>query len=82
MRDCLLTNLAEYVGEDARFVHQGMTSSDVLDTTLAVQLTKATDLLMTDLDELCAALKARPSPINTHQQLAALKFMLNPPALV
>ena len=51
-----LTNLAEYVGEDARFVHQGMTSSDVLDTTLAVQLTKATDLLMSDLDELCAAL--------------------------
>ena len=36
-----LTNLAEYVGEDARFIHQGMTSSDVLDTTLAVQLTRA-----------------------------------------
>ena len=54
-----LTNLAEYVGEDARFVHQGMTSSDVLDTTLAVQLTKATDLLMTDLDQLCAALQSQ-----------------------
>ena len=52
-----LTNLAEYVGKDARFVHQGMTSSDVLDTTLAVQLTRATDVLMTDLDGLCDALK-------------------------
>ena len=39
-----LTNLAEYVGEDARFVRQGMTSSDVLDTTLSVQLTRASDL--------------------------------------
>ena len=51
-----LTNLAEYVGDDARFVHQGMTSSDVLDTTLAVQLARASDLLMTGLDRLCAAL--------------------------
>jgi adenylosuccinate lyase len=54
-----LTNLAEYVGPDARFVHQGMTSSDVLDTTLAVQLTQATDLLLADLDALLAALKRR-----------------------
>ncbi|QQP91868.1 adenylosuccinate lyase [Skermanella sp. TT6] len=54
-----LTNLAEYVGPDARFVHQGMTSSDVLDTTLAVQLTQASDLLLADLDALLAALKRR-----------------------
>jgi adenylosuccinate lyase len=54
-----LTNLAEYVGPDARFVHQGMTSSDVLDTTLAVQLAQATDLLLADLDALLAALKRR-----------------------
>ena len=54
-----LTNLAEHVGDEARFVHQGMTSSDVLDTCLAVQLTQATDLLLTDLDEVVAALKAR-----------------------
>jgi len=54
-----LTNLAEYVGEDARFVHQGMTSSDVLDTTLAVQLSRASDILMADLDALCNALKAQ-----------------------
>ena len=54
-----LTNLAEYVGPDARFVHQGMTSSDVLDTTLAVQMTQAADLLLADLDALLAALKCR-----------------------
>ncbi len=54
-----LTNLAEYVGEEARFVHQGMTSSDVLDTCLAVQLTQATDILLEDLDGLLAALKRR-----------------------
>lgn len=54
-----LTNLAEYVGPEARFIHQGMTSSDVLDTTLAVQLTQAADLLLKDLDELLAALKLR-----------------------
>ena len=54
-----LTNLAEYVGEDARFIHQGMTSSDVLDTTLAVQLTRASDLLKADLNALCDALKAK-----------------------
>jgi len=54
-----LTNLAEHVGPPARFVHQGMTSSDVLDTCLAVQLKQASDLLQADLDKLLAALKTR-----------------------
>src|SRR5579863_6606812 len=54
-----LTNLAEHVGPDARFVHQGMTSSDVLDTCLAVQLTQAADILIADLDLVLAALKRR-----------------------
>jgi adenylosuccinate lyase len=54
-----LTNLAEHVGPEARFVHQGMTSSDVLDTCLAVQLTEAADLLIADVDALLAALKRR-----------------------
>ena len=54
-----LTNLAEHVGEAARFVHQGMTSSDVLDTCLAVQLTQASDILLADLDALLAALEKR-----------------------
>ncbi|MGP1397853.1 MAG: adenylosuccinate lyase [Inquilinaceae bacterium] len=54
-----LTNLAEHVGPDARFVHQGMTSSDVLDTCLAVQLTQAADLLLADIDGLLAALERR-----------------------
>ncbi|RYH03301.1 adenylosuccinate lyase [Salipiger sp. IMCC34102] len=55
-----LTHLAEHIGsEDARFVHQGMTSSDVLDTTLNVQLTRAADLLLEGLDRVLAALKAR-----------------------
>ena len=54
-----LTNLAEYVGDDARFVHQGMTSSDVLDTCLSVQLAQASDLLLADLDGLLAALEKR-----------------------
>jgi adenylosuccinate lyase len=54
-----LTNLAEHVGPEARFVHQGMTSSDVLDTCLAVQLTQAADILLADLDEVLAALKRR-----------------------
>ncbi len=52
-----LTNLAESIGDDARFVHQGMTSSDVLDTCLAVQLTQATDLLLQGLEKVLAALK-------------------------
>jgi adenylosuccinate lyase len=54
-----LTNLAEHVGPEARFVHQGMTSSDVLDTCLAVQLKQATDLLLGDLDQLLAILERR-----------------------
>ncbi len=54
-----LTWLAESVGEDSRFVHLGMTSSDVLDTCLSVQLTQAADLLLADLDAVLAALKAR-----------------------
>ena len=54
-----LTHLAEIVGPQARLVHQGMTSSDVLDTTLAVQLARATDILLADLDALLAALKRR-----------------------
>jgi len=54
-----LTNLAEHVGPEARFVHQGMTSSDVLDTCLAVQLKQAADLLLADMDKLLAALKTR-----------------------
>ncbi|MEN0001209.1 MAG: adenylosuccinate lyase [Pseudomonadota bacterium] len=54
-----LTHLAEIVGPDARFVHQGMTSSDVLDTCFNVQLTRATDLLLADMDALLAALKSR-----------------------
>ncbi|MBR2536784.1 MAG: adenylosuccinate lyase [Hyphomicrobium sp.] len=54
-----LTHLAEFVGPDARFVHQGMTSSDVLDTCLNVQLVRASDILIADIDRLLAALKAR-----------------------
>ncbi len=54
-----LTNLAEHVGPEARFVHQGMTSSDVLDTCLAVQLSRAADLLIEDIDLLLAALRRR-----------------------
>src|SRR5436309_2423467 len=54
-----LTHLAEIVGPEARFVHQGMTSSDVLDTCLNVQLTRAADLLIADIDKVLAALKAR-----------------------
>jgi adenylosuccinate lyase len=54
-----LTHLSEIVGPEGRFVHQGMTSSDVLDTCLSVQLARASDLLLRDLDELLAALKRR-----------------------
>ncbi|HEY8603386.1 adenylosuccinate lyase [Tsuneonella suprasediminis] len=54
-----LTWVAEQVGEEARFMHQGMTSSDVLDTTLAVQLVRASDILLEDLDLLLAAIKRR-----------------------
>ncbi|NDA46944.1 MAG: adenylosuccinate lyase [Alphaproteobacteria bacterium] len=54
-----LTHLGEFIGPDSRFVHQGMTSSDVLDTCLAVQLARASDILLKDLDALLAALKRR-----------------------
>jgi adenylosuccinate lyase len=54
-----LTHLAEFIGPDSRFVHQGMTSSDVLDTCLSVQLSRAADLLIADVDALLAALKKR-----------------------
>jgi adenylosuccinate lyase len=54
-----LTWVSENVGEQARFMHQGMTSSDVLDTCLAVQMTQAADLLLADLDQLLAAIKRR-----------------------
>jgi len=54
-----LTNVAEHVGPEARFLHQGLTSSDVLDTCLAVQLKQASALLMADLDALLAALRRR-----------------------
>jgi adenylosuccinate lyase len=54
-----LTHLAEHVGDEARFVHQGLTSSDVLDTCFNVQLVRATDLLLSDLDELLTVLKRR-----------------------
>jgi adenylosuccinate lyase len=54
-----LTHLAEIVGPEARFVHQGMTSSDVLDTSFNIQLQRAADLLIADVDKLLAALKRR-----------------------
>ena len=54
-----LTNLAEHIGPEARFLHQGMTSSDVLDTCLAVQLKQASEMLLADIDGLLAALKKR-----------------------
>ena len=54
-----LTELQEHVGEPSRFIHQGMTSSDVLDTCLAVQMVQASDLLLADIDALLAALERR-----------------------
>ncbi len=54
-----LTNLAEHVGPDARYVHQGMTSSDILDTCLAVQLNQAAELILSDLDKLLLILKEK-----------------------
>jgi adenylosuccinate lyase len=54
-----LTHLSEIVGPEARFVHQGMTSSDVLDTCLAVQMSRAADILIADVDKLLEALKKR-----------------------
>jgi adenylosuccinate lyase len=54
-----LTNVSEHVGPEARFLHQGMTSSDVLDTAFAVQLTQAADLLLKDIDAVIAAIRRR-----------------------
>jgi adenylosuccinate lyase len=54
-----LTHLAEFIGPEARFVHQGMTSSDVLDTCFNIQLARAADLLIEDIDKILAALKRR-----------------------
>ncbi len=54
-----LTNVAEHVGDEARFMHQGMTSSDVLDTALAVQLVQATDLLLRDVEDVMHHLRNR-----------------------
>ncbi|KEG16892.1 adenylosuccinate lyase [Bartonella bacilliformis] len=54
-----LTHLAEFIGPESRFIHQGMTSSDVLDTTLNVQLMRASDILLKDIDQLLAVLKKR-----------------------
>lgn len=54
-----LTYLSEFIGEHSRFVHQGMTSSDILDTCLNIQLVKASDILINDMDELLAALKEK-----------------------
>ena len=54
-----LTHLASFIGDDARFVHQGFTSSDILDTTLSVQLSRATDLLLVGMDRVLTALEKR-----------------------
>ncbi|MBP9650083.1 MAG: adenylosuccinate lyase, partial [Syntrophaceae bacterium] len=54
-----VSSLTEVIGEDGRFIHMGLTSSDVLDTALAVQLKEASDLLLEDLDDLLAVLKRR-----------------------
>lgn len=60
-----LTNVGEYVGDDAKFMHQGMTSSDVLDTTFALQLSQSADVLLKDLDGLLEALKKRAAEHKT-----------------
>lgn len=54
-----LTHLAEFIGPDSRFVHQGITSSDILDTTLSIQLKRASDMLLQDIDQLLEVLKRR-----------------------
>jgi adenylosuccinate lyase len=65
-----LTHLAEHIGaDDARFVHQGMTSSDVLDTTLNIQLVRATDLLLAGLDRVLTALKTRAFEHKDHVRI-------------
>jgi adenylosuccinate lyase len=62
-----LTNVAEYVGEDARYLHFGMTSSDLLDTTFSIQLCQSTDIILTGLDKLLESVKVR-----------ALEFKMTP----
>ncbi len=75
-----LTHLAEFIGPDSRFVHQGMTSSDVLDTTLNVQLVRAADLLLADMDRVLEALKSALSSTRTRYASAAVTaFMPNRP---
>ncbi len=64
-----LTHLSEIVGPEARFVHQGMTSSDVLDTCLSVQLARAADMLIADVDALLAALKKRALRIQARRTI-------------
>ena len=59
-----LTSLAEYIGPEARFVHQGMTSSDVLDTCLSVQLVRAADILIDDVEKLLVVLLSNPLKLN------------------
>ena len=54
-----LTSLSEYIGPEARFVHQGMTSSDVLDTCLSIQMVKAADILINDVEKLLVVLKTQ-----------------------
>ena len=75
-----LTSVAEHVGPEARFLHQGMTSSDVLDTCLAVQLAQASDILLADLDKVLGVLKRRaPTSIRTQSvSAAATVFTRNP----
>ena len=64
-----LTHLAEFIGPEARFVHLGLTSSDVLDTCLAVQLRRASDILIADVDALLAASSVAPSSIKRRRRL-------------
>jgi adenylosuccinate lyase len=54
-----LTNVADYVGEDSRYIHLGLTSSDILDTGLAIQLKEASDILLNDLNHLAKAIKEK-----------------------
>ena len=76
-----LTSVAEHTGPEARFMHQGMTSSDVLDTCLAVQLTRAADILLADLDALLGRAEAprdRAQDIRS-RWAAAMAFTRSPP---
>ena len=77
-----LTNVAEHVGEEARFLHQGMTSSDVVDTCLAVQLARASDILLADMDALLAQVAALDLVITTSQTVAHVAGGLGVPVWV